>query len=244
MKTLGYRLHRGKIMMLEEGANYTYGPLKTVSVFIDELEGNPSVKYHLVAHTDRLKELLSSDTCALVPQIKFDDNTIEVSGGKFFKLNLRGWSDEPPHKIGGAFTSARVFFKYDWKCTPKAEVFWMSFCNSFPNLIERTRVLNKFYQCLFPKAMGHKIPKLTFLGPQDSGKSTWYEILLAFMGREDLAFIGHEKNFPLSMLSENTKLVIMDDWSKKKIVVDVLKQVFQGGKLAIAKKYKEMQTCQ
>ena len=88
MKTLGYRLHRGKIMMLEEGANYTYGPLKTVSVFIDELEGNPSVKYHLVAHTDRLKELLSSDTCALVPQINFDDNTIEVSGGKLFRLKL------------------------------------------------------------------------------------------------------------------------------------------------------------
>ena len=92
--------------------------------------------------------------------------------------------------------------------------------------------------------MGHKIPKLTFLGPQDSGKSTWYEILLAFVCREDLAFIGHEKNFPLSMLNEDTKLVIMDDWSNEKIVVDVLKQVFQGGILAIAEKYKGMRTCQ
>ena len=55
--------------------------------------GNTSVELNLVNHSEQIKELLRSDTCA---------------GGqnKVHKLNLREWSDESSHKIGGAFTSA------------------------------------------------------------------------------------------------------------------------------------------
>ena len=209
-----------------------------MDAYTDEMLGNPSIKFKLVVYEQQLKDLLSSDTCALVPQITFDFNTIEVRGGKFFKLDKRGWSDEPPAQKKGSLTSARSYWNYDWKCTPKPDVFWSSFCNSFPDVIERTRALNKFYQCFFPTAMEHKTPKLTFVGPKDSGKTTWQEILKAFIPKDRTAFIGKEKNFPLSMLNESTHLIVMDDWSYENMIVDVLKQVFQGGIVAITEKYK------
>ena len=86
--------------------------------------------------------------------------------------------------------------------------------------------------------MEHKTPKLTFVGLKDSGKTTWQEILKAFIPKDRTAFIGKEKNFPLSMLNESTHLIVMDDWSYEDMIVDVLKQVFQGGVVAITEKYK------
>ena len=44
--------------------------------------------------------------------------------------------------------------------------------NSFPDLEERVKVLNKLYQCLVAFRMPEKVRKLVFGGPKNSGKTS------------------------------------------------------------------------
>ena len=57
--------------------------------------------------------------------------------------------------------------------------------------------------------MQHKTRKLVLYGPKDSGKTTWIEILKGVISESDVAFVGQDHNFPLSMLTDHTRLIII-----------------------------------
>ena len=60
--------------------------------------------------------------------------------------------------------------------------------------------LDKFYHCLMAGRMPHKCPELVVSGPKDSGKTTWLSVLTGVI-------------FSMQMISEDTQLVFMDEWS-------------------------------
>ena len=89
-----------------------------------------------------------------------------------------------------------------------------SVLNSFPVLMERISFLNKFYQCLLCHQLPHKVRKLVVVGPCDSGKSSWANVLMALVPLTKVAILTKEKNFGTSMIEEDTQLLYVDEWCK------------------------------
>ena len=80
--------------------------------------------------------------------------------------------------------------------------------------MERISFLNKFYQCLLCHQLPHKVRKLVVVGPCDSGKSSWANVLMALVPLTKVAILTKEKNFGTSMIEEDTQLLYVDEWCK------------------------------
>lgn len=242
MKKCGHMLYRGKVMKRIKGAKMTYRIYKSVPEYIQILLANRLFRSQIAQHSERLITMFGNPHCALVPQLEMDMNTIEVMDGVFFRFDERGFSKIPPSSKRTQ-VSPCAYFNYDSTKRPKADIFVQSWDNSFGHdQIQSVRAMNKFYQCFMANKMQHKTRKLVLYGPKDSGKTTWIEILKGVISESDVAFVGQDHNFPLSMLTDHTRLIIMDDWSNMEMMVDTVKQLFQGGLIAVAEKYKNVRT--
>ena len=109
--------------------------------------------------------------------------------------------------------------------------------NSFPDLRERMKFLNKFYQCLMAHRMPHKTRKLVVYGPKDSGKTNWFHVFLGVIPMKFIASITNEKQFAASMIKIESQLIFLDEWSEHTLQSDIAKTVLQGGFLTKAVKH-------
>ena len=134
--------------------------------------------------------------------------------------------------------SPRTFTEYDSTVVPNdAEYFSSSILNSFPDLQDRARFLNKLYQCLLCHQLPHKVRKLVAVGAADSGKSSWSRIFSGLIPRTKIAVLTKEDVFGASMIEDDTELLIVDEWKKKMLPDDLLKTLLQGGYFAQAVKH-------
>lgn len=126
--------------------------------------------------------------------------------------------------------SPRAFQEYDINLMENgASYFSHSVINSFPDVGDRARFLNKFYQCFLCQQLPHKIRKLVVVGASDSGKTSWANVFFGIIPRERIAVLTKEQTFGASMIEDDTELLYLDEWNKEMMSDDLLKTVLQGG---------------
>ena len=125
----------------------------------------------------------------MIPQLHFDHDLIEVPGNKCFKLSSRQFVATPFVENDIGKVSPRCFQDFDTSANCDGGYFSSSIFNSFPDLNERIRFLNKFYQCLLFCQLPHKVTKLVVVGDSDSGKSSWARIFLGIIPRNKVILL-------------------------------------------------------
>ena len=133
----------------------------------------------------------------------------------------------PTSKLGKI--SPRAFIPYDHTTPPDPQYFEEAILNSFPDDEERVRFLNKFYQCFAAFNMPHEVKKLVTAGPKDSGKTSWSNIFHRIIPSSAIASLTKEKQFSAAMITNETQLVITDEWSANTMESDLAKSILQGG---------------
>ena len=79
MKTMGYYLFRGQIWFRDPASKCTKTFLEDADRFVGHLIANPTYKANLMDREPFLKSVLCDKRCTMVPQLKLDVDTIEVS---------------------------------------------------------------------------------------------------------------------------------------------------------------------
>ena len=128
-----------------------------------------------------------------------------------------------------------MFVSYDPNKDPDAGHFKDGVLNSFPVLEVRIKFLNKFYQCLSAHRIEQKVRKLVVHGPNDSGKSSWVNVLMGVIPIERIAIVTEERQFSASMITEDTELTIAGEWSESTLRGDQAKTILQGDLTAISR---------
>ena len=236
MKTLDHVLYKGAVFAKPKNARYTYVFMHPVKKYLDLLLSSPILQDPLLKNLSQLEKIMSSDTCSVIEQVKFDLDLIEVSNGQLFKISERRFTDCSILTNDIGKTSPRMFVQYNCDFPPDPKYFQESIFNSFPDKQERVNFLNKFYQCLMAGRMPHKCPKLVVAGPKDSGKTTWLSVLTGVISPRYIATVTKEKQFSMQMISEDTQLVFIDEWSPDTLQSDAAKVTLQGGLMPVAKK--------
>jgi hypothetical protein len=141
----------------------------TVNDYLNVMLANDAVREQILKHLSKLQRILSEVTRHVVQQISdFDLDVIKVSNGCASRISTREFFVFRKEDFDGK--SSRAFVPYDCLPPPDPGCFAEGIINSFPDLEERVKVLNKLYQCLVAYRMPEKVRKLVFLGPKNSGK--------------------------------------------------------------------------
>ena len=101
--------------------------------------------------------------------------------------------------------TSRAFVPYDCLPPPDPGCFAEGIDNSFPDLEERVKVLNKLYQCLVAFRMPEKVRKLVFLGPKNSGKTSWSAISRRIMPVDKIVSVTTGGQFSAGMIRNETE---------------------------------------
>ena len=237
MKISNHALHRGDVYAKPTDATTAYLRMMDVGSYINKLLVNEVLRAKILKHMTTLIKILSHPACEIIKQIEFDFNLIEVSNGYFFKISSRSFVRDaiPLEKYG--IISPRTFMPYDCTKDPEAAFFEQGVQNSFPDDIVRANFCNKFYQCLMASKMPHKVRKLVVEGPKDSGKTSWASIFHRVIPQGKIASITGEGQFSAAMITEDTQLVVVDEWSESTLQSDLAKTIFQGGWMVTAVKH-------
>ena len=133
--------------------------------------------------------------------------------------------------------SPRAFVPYGCTTRPKPGYFRQVILNSFDEPAIRVNFLNKLYQCLMASKMPQKMRKLVVIGPRDSGKTSWANIFHCVVPSESIAIITSERQFSAAMLTDDTQLVIVDEWSANTMDSSLAKTILQGEWMVAAVKH-------
>ena len=167
----------------------------------------------------------------LFPTVQFDYDYIELLNGRFFKFSSRCLVRCPFKEKDFGLLSPRTFQPFDTKNTSfkDAGYFSESLLNCFPDLVERVRFCNKFYQCFLCWQLPHKAKKLVVVGEKNSGKTTWSKVFFGLIPKQKIAVLSKEDHFGASMINDDTELLWIDEWKKEMLSDDTLKTMMQGG---------------
>ena len=64
-----------------EGAKFTYVKMMDVGSYLNKLAANKALRDKLVQHLQAVERMLLHPACAIIPEIKFDVELIEVCDG-------------------------------------------------------------------------------------------------------------------------------------------------------------------
>ena len=206
-------------------ASFPFVKMMDPESYLNKLLASEVLREQVMRHMNALLRVMSNS------QIKIDFNFNEVSSGYCFKISERKFVSCPFSSEDFRKISPRTFVAYDPSTPPEPKYFKEGILNSFPDLNERIQFLNKYYQCLMVHRMPHKIRKLVVWGLKDSGKTSWFNVFLGLIPMKFIASITNEKQFSVAMISDETQLVFLVEWSKTTLQSDMAKTVLQGGLL-------------
>ena len=188
-------------------------------------------------HFHTIEKFLAHPSCEIVQQLKFDLDLIEVSHGVCLSVENRAFIPCPIDDAMRGKISPRAFVPYDCTTRPEPGYFREAILNSFDEAAVRVNFLNKLYQCLMASKMPQKVRKLVVAGPRDSGKTSWANIFHRVVPAESIATITSERQFSAAMLTDDTQLVIVDEWSANTMDSTLAKTILQGGWMVTAVKH-------
>ena len=202
--------------------------MMNTGTYLHKLTASPSIREDILRNLEKLDKFMSNPASELFPQLQLDLDLIEVSDGKCLRISQRKFIDIPFTQQDFRYKSPRTYIPFDSMLESDAKYFKEGIMNSFPESEIRVNFL-KFYQCLIAGRMPHKVKKLVLHGPNDSGKTSWINVVLGIIPMSQVASITQERQFAASMIEENTQLVILDEWSESTLQSDMAKSVLQGG---------------
>ena len=85
--------------------------------------------------------------------------------------------------------------------------------------------------------MPHKTRELVVYGPKGSSKTSWFHVFLGVIPMKFIASITNEKQFAASVITNDSQLIFLDDWSEHTLQSDMAKTVLQGGFMTKAFKH-------
>lgn len=143
-----------------------------------------------------------------------------MRNGYCLALALREFIKDPypEDKIGKMTPWRFVHYTYTEGVVPDPVKYRESLENSFSGATLR-RFARKLYQCLLLGHLPFKCRKPCVIGDSDSGKNSWFAPIEAIIGMEDLAFVTKEGKFSMSMINEETKCIVIEEWTKGKKVL-------------------------
>lgn len=130
--------------------------------------------------------------------------------------------------------------------------------NSFPTEWVRKRFYQKYYQLLLHGQFPQKESKLCLVGPSDSGKTSWFspfqgkktqkvinfqpifisvllyqysialDFVLGLIPSRYIAGVMNDGKFSASLITEESQVVFMDEWSPDSLSCEDAKRVLQG----------------
>ncbi|CAB3995433.1 sperm receptor for egg jelly-like [Paramuricea clavata] len=239
MRLCDHALFRSQIYAKPAGATFTYVRMMDVTSYLHKLLSNDCLKEGVMKHFHMLEKFLSHPACEVILQLQVDVDLVEVSNGFCFSIRNRSFRQCPIDESMRGKISPRAFVPYDCSTPPTPAYFRDAILNSFEDPTVRVNFLNKFYQCLIPSGMPQKVRKLVVAGPKDSGKTSWASVFHRIIPAESIASITNERQFSASMVTDDTQLVIVDDWSASTMQSDLAKTILQGGWMVTAVKHGE-----
>ena len=166
----------------------------------------------------------------LFPRIKIDYDYIEVANNQFLKLSSRAYVPCPFSDEEFGFITPRSYHDFDPSRTTihggylaSAMEYW------FPNMPDLVDLAHRIYQCFLCHQLPDKTRKLTLVGEIDSGKTSLMNFFLGIIPEQKIAVITKESTFGLSMITPDTELLNVDEWTKEMTSADLAKMLFQGG---------------
>ena len=237
MQMCNHALHKSNVYAKPQQAQITFVKMMDVSSYLHRLMANEALRDKLVEHLQPIQKLLSHPACEIIPQIQFDLDLIEVLHGYCFSIKSRSFIPSPIPASNLGKLSPRAFIPYDHTTPPQPKYFRQGILNSFPDEEVRVNFLNKFFQCLLSFNMPHKVRKLVVAGPRDSGKTSWSNIFHRIIPDHCIASVTKERQFSSAMITNETQLVIVDEWSTTRMDSDLAKCILQGGWMVTAVKH-------
>ena len=239
MTDLNCGLHRGQVYIKPKESLLTYVRYKDVESFLQTLTANEALAEELIGKIHTLASILNSDECHVVRQIEIDHNLVEVLGGKVFHIQEKKFMPITS-STNGNNVSPRAFVRYDpdKHPNPSPKIFTDFLTNSFPSSEEQIEFLRKYYQCLCVDQFDHKTRKLCIVGEKDSGKTSLLAPLQGIIPLAKISTLTREKQFSAQMITKDTELVFIDEWSPQTLDSEAAKKLLQGGYFVTAVKHK------
>lgn len=236
-----YRLYKGKIFSKVPESKFTFIYCSPVAQFLDALLANPEFTELMAPNLKRLEEILCRPGCAIIPQIKINYNLIEVRPfGYCFNIPEKAFQFNPLNDsdIGNVTPRAYVSYTYNPDRVPHPKPFVDSLENSFEDNDTRIKFIRKYYQLLLHKQFPMKTRKLCVVGETDSGKTAWFSPFQGIIPTANIAGVTREKQFAGHLITDETEIVFMDEWSTDSLNAEDAKKVLQGGLLMLPQKHK------
>ncbi|XP_066921873.1 uncharacterized protein [Clytia hemisphaerica] len=229
-----HAFYKGSFYVMSAGATYAYEHMCTADAYIETVLDITSHMGKFARHTFQLSRMFSKSDCMLIPQLYFDSDIIETTGGKFFKLSSMQFIPCPykPDELGKF--SPRIYKEYNRNM--EDNYFGECVSNSINTRLKRTTFLIKFYQCLLPGQLPMKTEKPLLVGEKNSGKTSMVKIITALTHPQFWCTLSKEKVFGLSQINDDTQFVFIDEMTEELISADMAKIFFQGETLTVARK--------
>ena len=93
------------------------------------------------------------------------------------------------------------------------------------------------YQLLLAHQHPFKARKILCQGPSNSGKSVWIIPIMEVMDEENIASLTREGKFSAGLLTKETEMIVVDEFTHDSINIDELKGICQGGWLFVPQKH-------
>ena len=241
-------LKSGFVYKMPAGARVTYVRCASVETFINVIMGSVDIVGRVsVGHIKQLVSVFAHPDCAIYPQIEIDQDLIEVSGGMCWHLSQLKFVKTPIGEDDVGRKTPRAFARYHYMKSPNPHHFIDTITNSFPDNNERLLFLTKWYHLALAHRHVMKLKKLMVVGKKNCGKTTLVNPLLNLIDEEKVASLTKEAKFATSMITADTQLVFVDEFSEQFLDASQAKMIIQGGRTVTAVKSKTArmmhQTC-
>ena len=241
-------LKSGFVYKMPAGARVTFVRCASVETFINVIMGSVDIVGRVsVGHIKQLVSVFAHPDCSIYPQIEIDQDLIEVSGGMCWHLSQLKFVETPIGEEYIGRKTPRAFARYNHLKSPHPHHFITTIKNSFPDTNERLLFLTKWYHLALAHRHVMKLKKLMVVGKKNCGKTTLVNPLLNLIDEEKVASLTKEAKFATSMITADTQLVFVDEFSEQFLDPSQAKMIIQGGRTVTAVKSKTArmmhQTC-
>ncbi|XP_066925365.1 uncharacterized protein [Clytia hemisphaerica] len=239
MKSGDHAAFRGRVYRKYEKANFAYHKIGSAKTYLNSIIVIPQIQDAIMQHKAALLGILSDPGCNAISQIVFDPDIIEISGGLYYKLSSRSLTSCPYKPTDKGRISPRIFKEVPDKVDKTGGVFADAVKNSFPDIKEQMEFIVKFYQCLLAFQLPQKTTKLALVGPKNSGKTSFVNVVRGLTHPEFIASLSKEKIFGMSMINSDTQFIFIDELSSEIMAGDQAKILLQGGPITVPRKHEE-----
>ena len=235
------RIHSGHVYQKAEKAKFTFQRVASVESMLHKSQAEPFIAGNVsIAHLGALTKFLAHPDFSRAPQLKIDEDLIEINNERCWDLSKMEFVDVPLKDDQIGKLSPRAYFDWDEDTVPNPIPFINLVLNSFSVEEQRALFLAKWYQLMFYHRHQMKTPALMVVGPHDCGKTTMINPILELIPVEYIGSITKENQFSTSSINKDTRLTFVDEFEADRLTASQAKATLQGGVAVTSQKHKKV----